>query len=376
MRADAMLALMPYMAEEFANPSAGHAMARDAKHAVETAREQVAAAVGCRPLEVIFTSGGTESDNLAVRGAAVAARQAGFGIGVVTATIEHKAVLAPARHLATEGFRVAEVRCDANGVIDPDAFAAALDADTVLVSVMLVNNEVGAVQPLAQLIDIARARAPHAVVHTDAVQAVPWLDIASHAAGADLISISAHKFGGPKGTGALVVRDGTALEPLIEGGGQERGLRPGTLNVHGIVGMGTAIAETVARRAEEVTRVKALRDRFAKSVLAQVPGSKVNGDLSTKVAGNCHIGFDGIEAESLLFLLDRDGVYASAGSACSSGAIEPSHVLLAMGLTPEAARSSVRFSLGHTTTDTDIDRAIDVIVAAVAQLRGAPARTS
>lgn len=376
MRADAILALLPFMSDEFANPSAGHGMARTAKHAVETAREQVAAAVGCRPLEVVFTSGGTESDNLAVRGAALAARHAGFGNGVVTTAIEHKAVLAPARHLGGEGFRVNEVGCDGNGVIDRDALAAALDDGTVLVSVMLVNNEVGSVQPLADVIALVRERAPHAVVHTDAVQAASWLDLAEATAGADLVSLSAHKFGGPKGVGALIVRDGTAIEPIIEGGGQERGLRPGTLNVHGIVGMGTAIAETAARRANEAARVETLRDRFAAALIEQIPGAHVNGDLATKVAGNCHMRFDGIEAESLLFLLDREGVFASAGSACSSGAIEPSHVLLGMGLDATAARSSVRFSLGHTTIDADIDQTIAVVGRAVAQLRGAPIAAS
>lgn len=371
MRADAILALLPYLSEDYANPSGAHDMARAANDAVEGAREILALALGGRPREVVFTSGGTESDNLAVRGAALAARGAGLGDGVVTTAIEHRAVLAPARHLSADGFRVREVAVDAGGVVDPADFADALDEQTVLVSVMLVNNEVGTIQPLAELIALVRERAPHAVVHTDAVQAVPWLDVAASAAGADLISISAHKFGGPKGVGALLARDHVALVPLIEGGGQERGNRAGTLNVHGIVGMGNAMAETTLRRADEVVRVAALRDRFVTELGARVPGTWGNGDPTRRVAGSANVGFDGVEAESLLFLLDRAGVYASAGSSCSSGAMESSHVLVAMGLPPAAARASVRFSLGHTTTDADVDAALDVVEAAVVQLRGA-----
>jgi len=218
-----------------------------------------------------------------------------------------------------------------------------------------------------------RARAPRAVIHTDAVQAVPWLDVSVEARPADLVSISAHKFGGPKGTGALVVRGGVALEPLIEGGGQERGLRAGTVNVAGVVAMATALRVTHERRAEEVATVARVRDRLVAGITAAVPDAFFNGDLAHKIAGSAHVGFPGVEAETLLVALDRRGVLAAAGSSCSSGATEPSHVLAAMGLPRDRALASIRLSLGFASTDADVDRALDVITAAVAQLRKLPA---
>jgi cysteine desulfurase len=369
MRPEAVEAMAPFLTDEFGNPSGGHRAAAAAKSALEASREVVAALLGARPGEVVFTGGGTEADNLAVKGAARAARSAGAGGGVVTARFEHKGVLASCDRLEAEGFPIARVGAGPDGLVDLDALAHALDDRTAVVSVMLVNNEVGAVQPLDSVVALARERAPRAVVHTDAVQAVPWLDVARAAATADLVAISAHKFGGPKGVGALVVREGVAVEPLVEGGGQERGLRSGTSNVAGAAAMAAALRATVDQLDAERVRVGALRDRLADGLLASVPGSFENGDRAHKVAGNVHVGFRGVEAEALLFLLDVEGVDAAAGSSCSSGAAEPSHVLEAMGVPRADALASVRLSLGFASTDADVDVALRVIPRAVAQLR-------
>jgi len=360
-------AMLPFQAGTFGNPSGGHAAARAAKTALEEARERVADALGAGPAEIVVTGGGTEADNLAVKGAARAARAAGDG--VVTTAFEHKGVLAPCDRLERDGFRVTRVPVDGAGILDLDALEAALDERTVVVSVMLVNNEVGTIQPLDAVAELVRARAPRAVLHTDAVQAVPWLDVAAAAAPADLVSVSAHKFGGPKGVGALVRRRETPLEPLIEGGGQEWGLRSGTVDVAGAAGMAEALRITTEHRGGEVARIAPLRDRLAAGLAARVPGCFVNGDPERKVAGNCHVGFPGVEAETLLVALDRDGVCAAAGSSCTSGATEPSHVLAAMGLPRDAALASIRLSLGYASTDADVDTALDVIARAVERLR-------
>src|SRR6266508_2773931 len=253
---EAAAAMRPFHAETCGNPSGAHAAARAAKTALEEAREQIATALGAEPSEIVLTGGGTEADNLAVKGAARAARDAGRGDGVVSTTFEHKGVLAPCDRLSRDGFRVTRVRVDSDGIVDLDALEAALDDRTVVVSVMLVNNEVGTIQPLADVARLVRARAPRAVLHTDAVQAVPWLDVAEAAAAADLVSVSAHKFGGPKGIGALVRRGNVPIEPLIEGGGQEWGLRSVTANVAGAVGMAEALRVTSRRRVEEVARIR------------------------------------------------------------------------------------------------------------------------
>lgn len=359
LRPEALAAMMPFLTEEFGNPSGSHAVARRARAAIEEAREVVAACLGAQPGEVVFTGGGTEADNLAIAGVCAAAG----GLPVCTA-VEHHAVLHPCRHL---GGRVVGVR--PTGVVDLDALADALDDRVAVVSVMLANNEVGVIQPLEAVADVVRERAPRAVLHTDAVQAVPWVDVARLASGAQLISVSAHKFGGPKGVGALVVREGTPLAPILHGGGQERDRRSGTHNVAGIVGMAAALRATVAERAEVAARVARLRDRLADRVLAAVPGARETGERSAKVAGNCHLVLPGVESEALLVLLDEAGVCASAGSACASGALEPSHVLAAMGIPPEEARGALRLSLGRTTTTSDVDRAVEAVVAAVGRLR-------
>ena len=361
--------MLPFLSEIPANPSGSHAASRAAKSALEEARERVAAFVGASPAEIVFTGGGSEGDNLAVKGAAWAARARHDADGVVTTGIEHKAVLAATERLAREGTRVTSVPATDAGVVDLDALSDALDERTAVVSVMLVNNEVGTVQPLADVAALVEERAPRAVLHTDAVQAPQWLDVASAAAPAALVSLSGHKFGGPKGVGVLVVRAGTQLVPLVEGGGHEWGTRAGTQNVAGVVAFAAALEATVHRRPDELARIRAQRDRLERALLDAVPDVVVNGDPSQRVAGLLHLAFPGVEAEALLVALDVAGVYAASGSACSSGAVDPSHVLLAMGMNRERALASVRFSLGWASLDDDIDHAVAVVPDLVARLR-------
>jgi cysteine desulfurase len=356
-RAEAVAAMLPFLTERYGNPSGAHAMARDARNALDDARVTLADALGCEPGEVVFTSGGTEADNTAV----FSARDRGM---VVCSAIEHHAVLEPVQRI---GGRV--VKVVPSGELDLDALAAALDDSVAFVSVMLANNEIGAIQPLAAIADLVREHAPRAVLHTDAVQAFPWLDVAALAEPVDLVSISAHKFGGPKGVGVLVVRDGVAFTPRQVGGGQERERRSGTQNVAGIVAMAEAARLTVEERKTVIDRVTPMRDRLADGLLATVPGTFESGDRARKVAGNCHVCFDGIESEALLFLLEQHGVMASAAASCASGAQDPSHVLAALGVARDLAQGSVRLSLGVTTTDDDVDLALAVIPPAVARLR-------
>jgi cysteine desulfurase len=359
MRPEAVAAMLPFLDVRYANPSGAHAMARSARLAIDEARDDVAAALGCEPGEVVFTSGGTEADNHAVLGAV--RRHGGHA---VCPAVEHHAVL---HAVERSGGRVVGV--GTTGAVDLDALADALDDRVSLVSVMLANNEVGTVNPLPDVVDVVRARAPRALVHSDAVQAFPWLDVATLASGADLVSTSAHKHGGPKGVGALVVRDGVELEPLLYGGGQERDRRSGTHNVAGIVAMATAMRLTVAEREATIERVGRLRDRLVAGIVAVVPGTSETVDPSHKVAGSAHILIEGIESEALLYLLEQGGVMASAGASCASGALEPSHVLAAMGVPKELAFGSIRLSLGAASTDDDVDTVLDVLPPAVAQLR-------
>ena len=364
-RPEAIEAMLPFLAEHPGNPSGAHAASRATKNALEEARETVAAAFGVEPRNIVFTGGGSEGDNLAVKGAAWAARARRPDLDrVVTTGIEHKAVLGACARLEREGFGVARIAATSAGTVDLDALASALDERTAVVSVMLVNNETGIRQPLDAVATLVRDRAPNAVLHTDAVQAPQWLDLRVAARTADCVAISGHKFGGPKGVGALVVRDGVALTPLIEGGGHERDLRAGTQNVAGIVAFATALRITDARRGDERARITALRDRLAVGI-----GATPNGDTAQRVEGILHCAFEGVEAETLLVALDQQGVYAASGSACTSGAIDPSHVLLAMGMPRERALSSVRFSLGYASTDADIDEALRVVPEVVAKLR-------
>ena len=356
-------AMLPWLGGRFGNPSGDHRVARAARQAVDEARDAVAAVVGCRPGDVVFTSGGTEADNMAVRG--VHAARPG---PVLCSAIEHDAVRIPVR--AVGGTTVA---VDARGLLDLEALAAALTPDVTLLALMTANNEVGVVQPVAEAADLVRRRAPAAAIHTDAVQAASWLDLRVAVAGADLVAISSHKVGGPQGVGALVARPGAPLRPLLLGGGQERELRSGTHNVAGVVGMAAALQAAADERTVVTGRVGALRDRLAAGLVAAIPGAIRTGGATgvPRLPGTLHLCIPGIESEALLFLLDEAGVCASAASACASGAHQASHVLAAMGIGPELGAGALRLSLGGTATDADVDHALRVIPAAVAQLRGA-----
>jgi cysteine desulfurase len=369
LRPEAFDAMVPFLTEHFGNPSGSHSVARTARRAVDDARDALASALGCRPGELVFTAGGTEADNLAVLGVA------GAGPGdVVTSAVEHHAVLHAAR--AVGGVIVP---VDSDGVVDLGALAEALHPGTALVSVMLANNEVGTIEPLGAVIDLVRARAPGARVHTDAVAAAAHLDLSSLAADADLVSVSAHKFGGPKGVGALVVRGTTRLSPVLHGGGQERDRRPGTHDVAGIVGMAAALGAAAAEREDEARRLRALTDRLVDAVVDAIDGVSENGPsrrgedpAALRLPGVANIAVAGVDSEELLLLLDEAGIQASAGAACASGAATPSHVLVAMGRSSGQARCALRFSLGHASTEADVDRVVAVMPDAVQRLRSQP----
>ena len=372
MRPEAVEAMLPFLSGNFGNPSGSHAESRRARLAVDDARDQVALLLGADPGEVVFTSGGTEADNLATAGAweAAVATSPTPATALVCSAMEHHAVLNACRALARRtGAELREVRTGKDGIIDLDALAEACTPEVGLVSVMTVNNEIGTVQPIGSVTAVVRHRSPSALVHTDAVQAVPWLDGRELTAGADLVAISAHKFGGPKGVGALVVRDGTVVHPLHHGGGQERDRRSGTHNVAGIVSMAAALAATDSDRPSTVERVGRMRDRLGDGLLTTVAGTSETGERSARTAGHLHLRFAGIESEALVVLLDEAGVAVSAGAACSSGAVEASHVLESMGFSREEATGGIRISLGATTTEADIDHALAVVPGAVAQLR-------
>jgi cysteine desulfurase len=371
MHPEAVEAMLPYLTGVFGNPSGGHLESRRARRAVDDARQHLAASFGADLGDVVFTSGGTESDNLAVVGGweCRADRRPGPP-ALVCAAMEHHAVLATCRALARRtGAELREVGTGKDGLVDLDALAEACTPDVGLVSVMAVNNEIGTVQPLEAVAALVRAGAPDALFHTDAVQAVPWMETAPLTARADLVSISAHKFGGPKGVGALMVGPGAGIRPLLHGGGQERERRSGTHNVPGIVALSAALAVTESSRPATVARVSALRDRLGDGILASVAGTVETGEREHRVAGSLHLRFAGVEAEALVILLDRAGLAVSAGAACSSGAVEVSHVLTSMGLPPDEAASGIRLSLGATTTDAEVDQALAVVPGAVGQLR-------
>jgi cysteine desulfurase len=365
MRKEAIAALQPYLDEQFANPSGSHRFSREARTAVDEARDDVADVLGCAPGEVVFTSGGTEGDNAAIFGAV---RRHG-GVAVCSAA-EHHAVLHCVEHLHGE-----VVAVDAEGVIDLAALQQALAAvrsrgeRVACVSVMAVNNEVGSITPMRDAARIVRADAPGAVLHTDAVQAACWLDLRDIVRVTDAATLSAHKFGGPKGMGVMVVKSGTTLEPLIMGGGQERDRRSGTSNVAGIVATAAALRATSNDRSRETVRVAALKSRLVASLRERVSDVRETVPANRSVPGIAHLCIADVESEALLFLLDEAGVCASAAAACASGAMEPSHVLRAMGVEPRLAKGALRLSLGHTTTPDDVDAAIEAIVRSVARLR-------
>lgn len=363
MRAEAVEAMMPYLSEMYANPSGSHRFARRARQAIDEARDVVAGVVGCHPNEVVFTGCGTESDNMAIAGAAARRR----GVAVCPA-VEHHAVLHVVEHLGERG-RVVGV--DRFGRVDLDELAQVLDAepDVAVVSVMAVNNEVGTITDIAEVARVVRRHAPDALLHTDAVQAACWLDLRDVTPHVDLLSLSAHKFGGPKGVGVLVERGGPKVAPLIIGGGQERERRSGTHNTAGIVAAAVALELTDRGRDDENTRLAGLRDDLVAGLTGRIDGVVETVPPAHKVAGSAHVCIEGVESEALLFLLDEADVCASAASACASGAMEPSHVLSAMGVDREVALGALRLTLGHESTRSDIERAVDVIGTSVDRLR-------
>ena len=363
MRDEAVQAMLPFLTDRFANPSGSHRFARSVRQAVDEARDVVAEVVGCTAGEVVFTGCGTESDNAAI----VGAQRRHGGVAVCSAA-EHHAVLHAVQH---GGGRVVDV--DDAGRVDLESLRAALDATVSVVSVMTVNNEVGSINPISEVARLVREFAPNAVLHTDAVQAPCWIDLRDVFGHVDLLALSAHKFGGPKGVGVLIQRQGTLLEPLLQGGGQERDRRSGTHNVAGIVAMAEALRLADIERTTENDRLGALRDRLVDSLLQQLPDVLETVPRSAKIAGSAHVCIAGIESESLLYLLDEADVCASAASACASGAMEPSHVLAAMGVDKTWSLGALRMTLGRTTSSADIDRAISVVVGAVRRLRGVAA---
>jgi cysteine desulfurase len=360
-------AMMPYLTEKFGNPNSIHAFGREARKAVDEAREKIAALLNCRPSELVFTSGGTESDNLALRGVAAAYRQKGNHI--VTTAIEHHAVLHTCRALQDEGFEVTYLPVDEHGLVTPEQVAEAITDRTILISIMHANNEIGTMEPLADIVRVVKEKRPDVLVHTDAVQTVGHIPVDVEALGVDLLSFAAHKFYGPKGVGGLFVRRGVKLVPQLTGGGQERNRRSGTENVAGIVGMAKALEIAVAEMPTEIPRLQTLRDDLINGVLAQIPDSRLNGHPTQRLPHNANFSFLGVEGEALLLQLDLHGIAASSGSACTSGSLEPSHVLLALGLSHEWALGSLRLTLGRFTTRQHLERVLAVLPSIVEKLR-------
>jgi len=358
--------MTPYLAECYGNPSALYSIGQKAKDALEEARETVARLIGAEPREIVFTSGGSEADNQAIRSAAEAGAKKGKK-HIVSDAIEHHAVLHTLKRLEREGFEVTLVPVTPAGLVEPAAIAAAIREDTCLVTVMTANNEIGTIQPIKEIGKICRARG--VTFHTDAVQAVGHIPLSVGELGVDLLSASAHKFHGPKGVGFLYAKRGTPLSNLIEGGAQERGRRAGTENVAGIVAMAAALEEAVAGLDENAKRLIPLRDRLIAG-LARIPHGALNGDPVRRLPSNVNFCFEGIEGESLLLLLDDRGIAASSGSACTSGSLDPSHVLLAIGRPHGVAHGSLRLSLGEDATDEEIDYMIAAVTDVVSYLRG------
>jgi cysteine desulfurase len=358
--------LVSALRDEFGNPSSVHHFGQRSKAALDEARSAVAALVGGDPSEIVFTSGGTESDNFAIRGVAEALEPAGRR-HLIASSIEHEAVLNTLKALARRGWQTTLLPVDTSGIVSPARLADALRDDTALVSVMHANNEIGTIQPIAELAALAKSRG--AVFHTDAVQTAGKIPLSVRALGVDLLSLSAHKFYGPKGVGALWIRRGLRLLAPMTGGKQERSRRAGTENVAGIIGMGVAAKLARLTMHEEGERLARLRDRLEDGILKSVPGTAVNGARTPRVPNTTNISFDRVEAESLLIALDLAGIAVSTGSACSSGTLEPSHVLKAMGLPVHRTQNSIRFSLGAMNTDADIDRVVASLPAIVDKLR-------
>jgi cysteine desulfurase len=365
LREEVLEAMLPYLREEFGNASSLHFFGMRARRAIESAREQVAAALGAQPREIVFTGCGTESDNQAIKGVAFANRSRGDHI--VTSRIEHKAVLQTCQYLEKQGLRVTYLPVDQYGVVNPNDVAQAITDRTVLVSVMFANNEVGTIQPVAEIAQVCRERDVY--FHTDAVQAVGKLPIDVNKLGVDMLSLSAHKFYGPKGVGALYVRKGVKVDPLLHGGHQERGRRAATENVAGIVGLGKAIELRLGEMAAEAERLATLREQLYAGLTAHIDHVYLNGHPTERLPGTLSLCFDYVEGEAIIMGLDLSGVAVSSGSACTSASLEPSHVLLAMGVRPAVAQGSIRFSLGRGNTAADVDTVLETLPPIVERLR-------
>ena len=360
----ALEAMMPYFQEQYGNPSSLYRFGQEAKEALEEARSRVAACLGGKPEEVFFTSGGTEADNWALRG--VAEIRGTRGKHIITSAVEHHAILHTAQYLERQGYDVTYLPVDGEGLVSPSDLEKAMRPDTILVSIMAANNEIGTIQPIRELAEVAHRGG--ALFHTDGVQAVGHIPVNVEEWGVDLLSLSAHKFNGPRGVGVLWCRKGLRLPPLIIGGGQEKGRRSGTENVAGAVGLAAALQEAVDRLEEEERRVSALRDQLIEGLL-QIPKSRLTGPRENRLPGLASFVFECIEGESILLRLDGRGICASSGSACSSTSLDPSHVLLAIGLPHEIAHGSVRLSLGTDSTQEDVDYLLEQVPQVVEQLR-------
>ena len=356
--------MLPYFCECYGNANSIHSTGRDAKKALEAARRQVATALNCNPQEVYFTSGGSESDNWALKGTAFANRKKGNHI--ITSAIEHHAILHTCEWLEKQGFEVTYLPVDEYGLVNPADVEAAITDKTILISIMAANNEIGTIEPIEEIAKIAHAH--HVLFHTDAVQAIGAIPIDVQAIGCDMLSLSGHKFHGPKGVGALYIKQGTRIENFLHGGAQERGRRATTENVAGIVGMGEAIEIATANIPEKAARISALRDRLIDGLTA-LPYVRLNGHRTKRLPGNVNVSVRFIEGEALLLRLDLAGVAASSGSACTSGSLDPSHVLLAIGLPHEIAHGSLRLSLSDNTTQEEVDYVLSVLPGIISQLR-------
>ncbi len=362
----AMEAMVSSMENTYGNPSSLHQIGMEANDALQSAREQIARCIGCVPKEIFFTSGGTESDNQAILSAAMLGARNNKK-HIISTAFEHHAVLHTLRRLRDQGFEVQLLEVSAEGMITPEQVEAAIRPDTCLVTIMSANNEIGSILPISRIGEICRDKG--VLFHTDAVQAVGHIPVNVKEQKIDLLSFSAHKFHGPKGIGVLYVRRGIELLSLMEGGGQERGKRPGTENVPAIVGMAAALKEECDRMEEHSNKVSALRDRLIQG-LARIPHCILNGPAENRLPGNVNFCFEGVSGESLLLLLDSKGICASSGSACASGALDPSHVLLALGRSPEIAQGSLRLSLDASNTEEEVDYMLEVIPQVVEHLRG------
>lgn len=364
-RPEVMEAMLPYFIEHYGNPSSIHSVGRDARKVIENARRQVGLAIGAEAREIYFTAGGTESDNWAIRAACEA--NAGKGKHLITSAVEHHAVLNTCKAMEKQGWEVTYLPVDAQGLVNPLAVKSAIRPDTVLITIMAANNEIGTIEPVAEIGEIARAAG--VTFHTDAVQAVGAIPVDVNAWNVDMLSLSAHKFYGPKGVGALYVKKGARIHNLLYGGAQERGLRAGTENLPGIVGLGKAIELATAELPESQKGLTTLRDQLIQGILQAIPEVRLNGHPTRRLPGNVNVSVRYVEGEALLMRLDLSGIEASSGSACTSGSLDPSHVLLAIGLPHEIAHGSLRLSLGHDNTQADVDKVLAELPDIVKNLR-------